>query len=198
MGKPVPSAVVRNISWCFGHRTHRATMAFLPAAANVNERRNSTKNLVAFSGCSGFCIVVALPTTTRLVRTYGKLSQEFACTHPSEVTCLAHAADQRGRAIGQCRSSLHGNPAFSGQSPQPLPLKKCGPYKAGPHDAVQTPTGTICSMANHLCRYSERVRQTLAGEIIDCTRSQPTPHNKSFFAENHSPESLECAPCSGV
>lgn len=162
MGKPVPSAVVRNISWCFGPRPYPATTDFLPAAANVSERRNSTKNLVAFSGCSEFRIVVALPTTTNLVRTYGKLSQEFACPNQSEGTCLAHATDQRRRAISRCRSSLHGNPTFSGQYHQPLPFEKWGPHKTRPHDAVQTPTGTLRSVANHLCRYSERIRQTVA------------------------------------
>ena len=54
MGKPAPSAVVRNISWCFGPRTHQATTAFLPAVANVSGRRNWTKSLAAFFGCSKF------------------------------------------------------------------------------------------------------------------------------------------------
>lgn len=55
MEKPALSAVVRNISWCFEPRTHQATTAYLPAAANVSERRNWTKNLVVSSGCSGIC-----------------------------------------------------------------------------------------------------------------------------------------------
>lgn len=143
-----------------------------PAAVNAIVPRNSTKSLAAFSGCSD--VAVAVSTTSRFTRTYGKLSQEFARTHPSKIARPAHAVDQRRHPVSRCRPSVLGNSTFPGKSSEPSPLKKYGTYTTHSYDSVQAPSGTPGSMAHHLRRHFKRVRKTLAARTVSSPAHSPS------------------------